>query len=425
MDTLQRFTTEFDGKKLTTMTYKGEPVWIAKEVGSALGYEEEGRGLVKRARGDWKDEFKDGRDFRIVKGDDLKQLRTMLDVGPESGPSRAPSLMLLTESGMYLCCLKTHKPQGVQLRRLLAETILPQLQKTGQACLPGVNPNPALSSISNEQFATIMTQLSSNLAGLREDVRSIRDSGFTTNRFLPPPVNQDATPGSRNLPPALPTTATSASKEAQETIIRFLQEICTFGVTKWSPKLETYRAYEQWCHVNNYMPVTRPSFEDVLTSRGMVSGRHAKGAVWRGLVLQVLPENMEQLRLPAVAATDTWMSMRQFSIAWWKTFGEETVTPSELLPLLKKEKIDLDIHGNTLRAKAGSLGAHLRRFHGVILGDLRIEVIWNKRRGTYLYRVIGMRQAPVNPPDPSSPYGSFPQGVAPALHALPAPSTAA
>lgn len=120
----------FEGATLITYTLDGRPCWIAREVGEVLGYAEEGKRLPRNISSDWADEAIEGKDFAILTGAELEAFKAAL--GADSAPSRAPSLMVLFESGIHLACLKTRNPRGRLLRRFLADEVLPQLARTGR-----------------------------------------------------------------------------------------------------------------------------------------------------------------------------------------------------------------------------------------------------------------------------------------------------
>ena len=61
----------FEGTTLTTLTWRGRPVWIAREIGVALGYANEGRRLVSKIGGEWSEEFISGHDFAVLTGEDI------------------------------------------------------------------------------------------------------------------------------------------------------------------------------------------------------------------------------------------------------------------------------------------------------------------------------------------------------------------
>jgi len=131
MNKLAKITNEFDGKNITTITYRGEPAWIAREVGSVLGYAMEGKRLPNKINGDWSPEFVDNKDYLILKGRELIDLKELLQLGTDAVLSCVPSLMLLFESGLNLVLMKTKKPVGVKLRRFLSDEVLPQIVRDG------------------------------------------------------------------------------------------------------------------------------------------------------------------------------------------------------------------------------------------------------------------------------------------------------
>lgn len=133
---------EFDGRPVTTFLYRGRPAWVAREVGAALEYADDGKALVAMLTREWADEMKEGSDFVRVDGAELSDLKALLGVGvdgtptpeSESGPISyfSPSALVLFEPGLHLALLKTNKPAGKRLRRLLVDEVLPQLARDGR-----------------------------------------------------------------------------------------------------------------------------------------------------------------------------------------------------------------------------------------------------------------------------------------------------
>ena len=128
----------FKKHPLTVLWREGKPWWIAREVGMAMEYED-GSKLVDLIGDEWADEFAEGTDFVRVTGKALAEVKSVL-AQRESGESncprstgvvgkRSPSLLLLSETGMYLATMKTRKPEGKELRRFLASKILPALAR--------------------------------------------------------------------------------------------------------------------------------------------------------------------------------------------------------------------------------------------------------------------------------------------------------
>ena len=63
MSALEKITKQFEGQDVTTITYKGQPCWIANEIGQVSGYADNGGRLVTKITHEWKDEFIEGHDF--------------------------------------------------------------------------------------------------------------------------------------------------------------------------------------------------------------------------------------------------------------------------------------------------------------------------------------------------------------------------
>jgi prophage antirepressor-like protein len=142
MSALAKITNQFEGKSITTLEYDGRPCWIAREIGAAMGYVQNGKRLVDRVRSDWSADFIKDRDYTILHGQNLKDFAKLIHDGTESVPRRShlgtdpvPShskhLMLLFESGIHLACLRTNKPIGRRLRRFIVDKILPDIVRTG------------------------------------------------------------------------------------------------------------------------------------------------------------------------------------------------------------------------------------------------------------------------------------------------------
>ncbi|KYF64902.1 hypothetical protein BE15_02020 [Sorangium cellulosum] len=123
---MMQVTTQFEGSTLTTYVFRGRLCMVAADVGEALGYAD---GSFKKVLRDWSDELIAGQDIDTLTGDDLRQFKEMARVGNVSFPSSAPSLTVLYEPGVNLACVKTEKPLGRKLRRLLADEVLPKLRR--------------------------------------------------------------------------------------------------------------------------------------------------------------------------------------------------------------------------------------------------------------------------------------------------------
>lgn len=160
---------DFHGHTVTAVNFRGRWTWRAAEVGLAIGYAEGAR-LVDKIRGEWAEEFAEGRDYDVLRGRELREFQRAND-SPESGESfgrgGARSLLALYESGIDRALILARTPLGRELRDLLVEHVLPQLRASGTATLPGA---PGLPS--ND---TVLVDLQRQVLSLREILATQRE----------------------------------------------------------------------------------------------------------------------------------------------------------------------------------------------------------------------------------------------------------
>jgi hypothetical protein len=109
----------FEGRKLHTVDFGGQPAWLAREVGAVAGYAARGQRLVKKILGPWRDELVEGVDYLFMAGKP-EGMNTHLEVGP------AP--LVLFRSGIDVVLGKTCKPIGKRLRKFIITDVLPDWQ---------------------------------------------------------------------------------------------------------------------------------------------------------------------------------------------------------------------------------------------------------------------------------------------------------
>ena len=133
MNPLIQLNSDFEGKPLTTLTCKGRPAWVARQVGATLGYANSGKRLANKIAGDWAEEFIDGHDYLVLRGEDLAAFKELAKDSPVAVSSRVNrGLLILFESGLHLVLAKTNKPVGRRLRRFLVDEVVPQLVRDGR-----------------------------------------------------------------------------------------------------------------------------------------------------------------------------------------------------------------------------------------------------------------------------------------------------
>lgn len=170
-----RLTATFEGAPLTVITLGDidAPFWIARQVGEALGYPEPAR-LVTLVTGEWSTELVEGTDYRKLTGEDLATVKAAL--GPDVIDPRTPSLLLLTQSGVFAAALLSRQPAAARLRRWLSAEVLPQIAHTGAYTPPETTTAPAPRRDARDERLAWLAELRarmvvSDLAFIRETHR--------------------------------------------------------------------------------------------------------------------------------------------------------------------------------------------------------------------------------------------------------------
>lgn len=135
-----RITSQFEGHDITTYVFRGRICWIAQEVGAAVGYTEEGFRSVLQ---DWSPELIHGTDIEVLRGDDLREFKELLEARVKKTLAFVSQLTVLYEPGFYLICFRTHLPLGVKLRRVMADDVMPKLMR-GEPVIPATAAAPEL-----------------------------------------------------------------------------------------------------------------------------------------------------------------------------------------------------------------------------------------------------------------------------------------
>jgi prophage antirepressor-like protein len=129
----QRRTIAFSSKfneHITLVEFEGQPMVLAKDLGRFLQYAGDGQALVVLIAGEWSDEFVDGGDVLTLRGQRLAEFkRACKALGLDIVDKRAPSLMLLTMSGVQLVLARSEKPEGKAFRRWLVSEVIPAYER--------------------------------------------------------------------------------------------------------------------------------------------------------------------------------------------------------------------------------------------------------------------------------------------------------
>lgn len=105
---------------LKTICKDGEPIFLANPLSTILGYSKT-NGMLRRLDDDEKIEIS-SKEVGEILGCTLNEL----------GISKyAPSIMFITESGLYNAILGSDKKEAKQFKRWVTSEVLPQIRKTG------------------------------------------------------------------------------------------------------------------------------------------------------------------------------------------------------------------------------------------------------------------------------------------------------
>lgn len=136
-NTLQRVLSEFQGRALVTMCFRGRVCWTLQSLSIALGHDP--KYLSKKLAEEWGKDLPFGTHRDIIKGDDLKEFRRLLELVPLGGNQflpgldpRAASLTIVYEPGLHKLLLKSESDVGDAIREHLASDVMPQLARTGR-----------------------------------------------------------------------------------------------------------------------------------------------------------------------------------------------------------------------------------------------------------------------------------------------------
>lgn len=172
----QMITLEFEGTTVPVHFTDDQPCWLARDLGRAIGYASDGKGLVDNVSGKWADEFVEGRDFVRKWPESLK--------GAKTAPPSGSAPIVLFESGVHRVCMLTRKSAGKRFRDWLALEVLPAIHRTGRYEMPNAQPEPAkVLDITDRLFAaaaqlegtTDITARSLICAGVRSLGVSVED----------------------------------------------------------------------------------------------------------------------------------------------------------------------------------------------------------------------------------------------------------
>lgn len=216
----------FNNTNIIEVEYLGKPVFLAQQVGAALGYTDPSK-LSANISDRWSEDLIEGRDFIKLTNGPLAAFKAAVNYLPdrEVVDPRAPSLILLTESGAQLAAILSRTPQGRAFRRWLVDEVLPAYRARHDPP-PPPEPSPAAPGaalpVVHEASPRVRRRRERRLTGPTEDLADLltrfRDAGvldagaytalraqierlaaqFAPPPALPPPPPRLALPGPRS-----------------------------------------------------------------------------------------------------------------------------------------------------------------------------------------------------------------------------------
>ena len=177
MNPIQVFNLAYDADRwLTKVIYRGREAVIASELGRLLGYTNNGSRLVQMiTTGRWAGRFREGTDYEVLKGLDLKNFKEALSQ-QERGYASISQLMILFDSGVSLVLLNTAKPEGTKLHHWLADEVFPSLRKTGTYTLdPSDRRALPIPALFNEEIRKGLSKIRNSLIARQQQQTTQHD----------------------------------------------------------------------------------------------------------------------------------------------------------------------------------------------------------------------------------------------------------
>lgn len=223
----------FDRHPIAFVRFRGEPVVGARQLAVALGYSDSGR-IADMIRSEWAADFVEGEDFHIVEGPELAVYKSAVVDTTYAGVSTdgpgtdsvlhhtRRSLMVLTESGLYLVSLRTEKALGVRLRRWLATEILPRLARGESVGGRAPDPIPVLREA--RRYADSMRRAGRSKAEVAKFLRTMEGRAGLVLAVAPKPPAAEGTPAPEANPGAvldlLPVLVAELERQGFARIVR-------------------------------------------------------------------------------------------------------------------------------------------------------------------------------------------------------------
>jgi prophage antirepressor-like protein len=135
---------DYEGWPIAAIEYRGAMLMFPRQVGAALGYADDGGRMISTMSNEWSDRLREGDHFvKLVNG----ELAALKQAFPNQIDKRTPSLLMLTERGLYRVLMLSGKPKALAFQDWLDGEVLPSIRRTGAYVTPIEPSKPSRSAM--------------------------------------------------------------------------------------------------------------------------------------------------------------------------------------------------------------------------------------------------------------------------------------
>lgn len=117
-------TKSFNGKKINTLIWNGEPCWVATDIAEVLGYSDKSRSVIQCITSE---EFEKGFDYETLSYQDVKRLFNITGRTPIANGKAINNLTILYREGVMGFINYSHMPIGKEFRKWLRTEVFTEL----------------------------------------------------------------------------------------------------------------------------------------------------------------------------------------------------------------------------------------------------------------------------------------------------------
>lgn len=118
-----------ENKQLTTIMWKGQPIWIAKQLAELAGQADSSNSISVFLKNN--DFLENIIDYEILKGIELKEFKKVIGESPITSMKYTPQLVIFRESALWAYLQSLRTEIGKALKRWINREVLPSIRHTG------------------------------------------------------------------------------------------------------------------------------------------------------------------------------------------------------------------------------------------------------------------------------------------------------